>query len=53
MATMKLAQTMKVLSNEAHKLAQSYQGLTEVSKSLNLDTEQSIGLAEELSDRWG
>lgn len=53
MATMKLAQTMKVLSDEAHKLAQSYQGLTEVSKSLNLDTEQSIGLAEELSDRWG
>ncbi|HAF97547.1 hypothetical protein [Paenibacillus lactis] len=53
MTTMKLAQTMKVLSDEAHKLAQSYQGLTEVSKSLNLDTEQSIGLAEELSDRWG
>lgn len=52
-ATAKLASTFKSLADEAQRLAMSYQGLSEVSKALNVDTEESIGLAEGLSDRWG
>lgn len=52
-ATVKLANVINTLSDEAVRLSRSYQGLTEASKSLNVNTEQSIGLAEELSDRWG
>lgn len=52
-ATAKLANTIKTLSDEAQRLAMSYQGLTEVSKSFNVNQKESVGLAEELSDRWG
>lgn len=53
MATRQLIQTFNTLAKEAQGLATSYLGLSEVSKSLNLDSEKTIGLAEELSDRWG
>lgn len=53
MATRQLIQTFTTLAKEAQALASSYQGLTQVSKSLQVDTEKTIGLAEELSDRWG
>lgn len=53
MATRQLIQTFTTLAKEAQSLASSYQGLTQVSKSLQVDTEKTIGLAEELSDRWG
>lgn len=53
MATRQLAQTFTTLAKEAQTLASSYQGLTEVSKAMHLDTEKTIELAEELSDRWG
>lgn len=52
-ATAKLAMTFKSLADEAQRLAMSYQGLIEVSKALNVGQEESVGLAEELSDRWG
>lgn len=53
MATRQLIQTFNTLAKEAQGLATSYLGLSEVSKSLNLDSEKTIGLAEELADRWG
>ncbi|MBO2942813.1 hypothetical protein JJQ72_02285 [Paenibacillus sp. F411] len=53
LATRQLIQTFKTLAQEAQDLAVSYQGLSEVSKSYHLSTEKTIGLAEELSDRWG
>ncbi|WP_339271746.1 hypothetical protein NYE54_09310 [Paenibacillus sp. FSL K6-1330] len=53
MATRQLIQTFTTLAKEARELADSYQGLTEVSKALHVNTEKTIGLAEELSDRWG
>lgn len=52
-ATAKLANVFKSLTGEAQQLGRSYQGLIEVSKSYNVNTEESIGLADELSDRWG
>ncbi|MGG3278790.1 hypothetical protein [Paenibacillus solani] len=53
MAMRQLIQTFTTLAKEARELADSYQGLSEVSKSLHMDSEKTIGLAEELSDRWG
>ncbi|MPY20043.1 hypothetical protein [Paenibacillus glucanolyticus] len=53
MATRQLAQTFTTLAKEAQALATSYQGLSEVSKALHVDTDKTIGLAEELSERWG
>lgn len=52
-ATAKLAMIFKSLADEAQRLAMSYQGLIEVSKALNVNQEESVALAEELSDRWG
>ncbi|PJN56111.1 hypothetical protein PAEVO_28340 [Paenibacillus sp. GM2FR] len=53
MATRQLIQTFNTLAKEAQGLATSYLGLSEVSKALHVDTEKTISLAEELSDRWG
>lgn len=53
MALRKLTSTFVSLANEADSLANSYRGLSEVSKSLQVDSEATIGIADELSDRWG
>ncbi|KOP64358.1 hypothetical protein AMS62_03110 [Bacillus sp. FJAT-18019] len=53
MAMRQLIQTFTTLAKEARELADSYQGLSQVSKSLHMDSEKTIDLAEELSDRWG
>lgn len=52
-ATIKLAGTFKTLATEANNLANSYRGLGVVAKAFNVDTEQSVDLADELADRWG
>ena len=52
-ATAKLANTIKTLAEETHQLSTAYGGLIEVSKAFNVDAEESVGLAEELADKWG
>ncbi len=47
-----IARVVTTFANEAQQLSMSYQGLTSVSKSMNADTEKSIGLVDELSDKW-
>lgn len=46
-----LVRTIKSLTAEAQQMQMSYQGLTQLSKSLNVDIEESTGLARELADK--
>ncbi|MFC5528468.1 hypothetical protein [Cohnella yongneupensis] len=46
-----LVNMIKGLAAEANKTAMAYQGLTAISKSLNLNVEETTGLAQELADK--
>lgn len=52
-ATVKLANVMKSLANETNQLANSYRGLSVVSDKFNVDSQESVELADKLADRWG
>ncbi|MBP1905506.1 hypothetical protein J2Z32_002136 [Paenibacillus turicensis] len=52
-AAKSIVDTVTSLADEANKLQMSYSGVTAVSKALNVDVSESIGLVEELSNRWG
>lgn len=52
-AAKSIAETIGNLAGEANQLKMSYSGVTAVSKALRVDVSESIGLVEELSDRWG
>ncbi|MBU5673250.1 hypothetical protein [Paenibacillus brevis] len=51
--TAKLTNVMKSLANETNQLANSYRGLSSVSEKFNVDSQESVELAEKLADRWG
>ncbi|MFD2334729.1 hypothetical protein ACFSR7_36260 [Cohnella sp. GCM10020058] len=46
-----LVRTIKSLADEANGMANSYQGLIQVSKALNVNVEKSTGLVEELASK--
>jgi hypothetical protein len=48
-----MVQTVNSLANEAAGLNQAYSTLAETSKILNVDVNESTGLADKLSERWG
>lgn len=52
-AAKSIVDTVTSLAEEANNLQMSYSGVTAVSKALNVDVSESIGLVEELSNRWG
>ncbi|WP_127580821.1 hypothetical protein [Paenibacillus koleovorans] len=52
-AAERMVSMIQAFTDEATALSRSYRGLSEVSKSLNQDVGQTIGLADELADRWG
>lgn len=51
-AASKIADTIKTLAEEANQLNMSYRGVSAVAKSTNNSVEESVGLVEELSERW-
>ncbi|GGG15783.1 hypothetical protein [Paenibacillus aceti] len=51
-AASKIVDTIKTLAEEANQLNMSYRGVYAVAKSTNNSVEDSVGLVEELSERW-
>lgn len=52
-ATAKLKNVITTFAKEANELSTSFTGLAQTSKSLNVNAEESVELAERLANRWG